>query len=540
MAPLLSRRIGLTPPSATMSNQSAFLTRAKKLGASSLNRLKKVGATLLPQSRVSVWIFLRLLGVVNVIAFASLYVQLDGLIGSNGIAPAADFLDLVKFRHSKDYASLLPTLCWLNDSDAFLRGLCLLGIVAGLCVTIGFAPWLFIFTCWLSYLSLSQVGQSFFSFQWDGLLLEVNACALFLIPLTSLRLRGTRHTRYHRVGLMILLLLLFKLMFSSGMVKISSEDPTWANLSAMEYHYQTQPLPLATAWYAHKISPQLLKASCLGMFIIELLFPFCIFLPRLFRLVGCIGLVLLQLLIMGSGNYCFFNLLTVALCILMIEDKTWARIPLIGKRMEGAKTFEPTPKRTIVRRCIHWPLAAVVSLLMVAQTAASIDRNNGLHRSLGFLTKAMAPYRTFNGYGLFAIMTTQRPEIILQGSNDGVTWIDYTFKYKPCDPGQRPRLVAPHQPRLDWQFWFASFSWAEPQPWTSQPWLFPFVERLLENQPVVTDLLAENPFPDKPPKFIRAMTYDYVYTTAAERKETGHWWKRTLLREYFPPLSFRQ
>ena len=336
-----------------------------------IERLKQLGPILLPQSRCATWLFARMLGVIYIIAFASLYVQLDGLIGSEGISPAAHFLEQVEAWQPDAHQRMLPTLTWISASDGFLHGLCLVGILAGLCVACGFSAWWFLLVCWACYLSLTQVGQSFFSFQWDVLLLEVSVCALFLIPVTSLRARGPKHTRYHRIGLCILYLLLFKLMLSSGMVKIVSGDPTWANLSAMEYHYETQPLPLASAWFTHKLPADLLKASTFTMFIIELVFPFCIFLPRLFRLVGAIGLIVLQLLIMATGNYCFFNLLTIALCLLLIDDKTWCRMRWVRKHFDDAREYTPSERLQKIRRSVCWPLAAIIASTQRATRSGS-------------------------------------------------------------------------------------------------------------------------------------------------------------------------
>ena len=500
---------------------------------------QRYSTVLFPESRVSIWLFIRMLGLINFIAFTSFFAQVDGLIGSKGIIPAADFLQQVKVYQGNKAQWILPSICWVNASDEFLRGLCLVGMIAAACVTIGFAPWLFLLICWVNYLSLTGVGQSFFSFQWDVLLLEVNLCALLLIPLTSLRLRGPKHTRYHRAGLLLLYLLLFKLMFSSGMVKIASEDPTWADLTAMEYHYETQPLPLPAAWHVHKLPPDIQKASTFSMFIIELLLPLCIFLPRTFRRVAASGFILLQILILFTGNYCFFNWLTIALCLLLIDDQAWRRIGRINTYLSDFRDFTiPAPIKRI-RRYIAWPTTALLALLMLTQTATSSMRKQMTPAPLLAIQKGIAPFRSSNGYGLFAIMTTTRPEIILEGSHDGVTWKAYEFKYKPGDLHQRPRLVAPHQPRLDWQFWFAALAWDYPQPWRSQPWMFPFVERLLEGEPVVLDLLAHNPFPDQPPRFIRANTYDYQFSSREERRDNGTWWTREFIKPYFPEISLR-
>ena len=269
------------------------------------------------------WLFLRLLGVIYLIAFLSLWTQINGLIGSDGILPAERYLSAVREQVGLERYLAFPTLCWLNDSDAFLHLLCGGGVFLSLLLIIGVAPVLALTGLWLFYLSLVSVGQSFLSFQWDALLLETGFLAIFFRPASdsAKNLTGTCSI-VRRV--VVARWLLFRLMFASGVVKLMSGDPTWGNLTALNFHYETQPLPTVLGWYAHHLPEWFPKAAVAGMFGVEIVVPFLIFAPRRLRFLGAIALVALQLLIAATGNYCFFNLLTVALCVLLFDDVMFA------------------------------------------------------------------------------------------------------------------------------------------------------------------------------------------------------------------------
>ncbi|MDE0043894.1 MAG: lipase maturation factor family protein, partial [Candidatus Poribacteria bacterium] len=255
------------------------------------------------------WLFLRLLGVIYLIAFLSLWTQIDGLIGSNGILPAEQYLNAVREQIGLERYLAFPTLCWFNDSDAFLHLFCGCGVFLSLLLIVGVAPVLALIGLWVCYLSLVTVGQSFLSFQWDALLLETGFLAIFFAPLRILP-RISREATPSSVVLWLFRWLLFRLMFASGVVKLMSGDMTWSNLTALNFHYETQPLPTVLGWYAHHLPEWFQKASVAGMFGIEIVVPFLIFAPRRPRFLGAIALVALQLLIAATGNYCFFNLLT--------------------------------------------------------------------------------------------------------------------------------------------------------------------------------------------------------------------------------------
>ena len=476
-------------------------------------------------SYFSRWLFLRGLGCIYLIAFLSLWMQIHGLIGSNGISPADQFLSLVHQQLGAEGYYFVPTLFWLNPSDIFLHFLCAGGVLLSLVLIVGFFPTFTLAGLWVFYLSLVTVGQAFLSFQWDVLLLEAGFLAIFFAPL-QLRETFTRASQPSTAFLWLLRWLLFRLIFASGFVKLAS-DEVWRNLTALNFHYETQPLPTSLGWYAHQLPEWFQKASVIGMFAAEMVVPFLIFAPRRLRAAGCIGLVGLQMLIILTGNYCFFNLLTIALCLLLIDDVTWKG--LLTKRFMPAIRFIEQPPRRYKRICI----AIVATLLLLL---SGIRFTGQLFRDAQFPDVAwIAPFRSVNTYGLFADMTESRPEIIVEGSNDRVTWQTYQFRWKPGDLTAAPKWVAPHQPRLDWQMWFAALQGS----YQRTPWFLNFMGALLQGKPKVLQLLADNPFPDTPPRYIRATLYDYRFTDLATKRSEGTWWHREWKSMYCPAISLR-
>ncbi len=482
------------------------------------------------------WVFLRALAVIYLFAFLSLWLQIGGLIGHEGILPADQFMPAIK--HQCDAQSLgierfieVPTLCWFDASDHFLGFQCAAGTILSILLLFGLAPAPCLALLWLFYLSLSTVGQDFFGFQWDNLLLEAGFLAIFLAPLRLLpRLSGG--VPPSRIALWLLRLLLFKLMFSSGCVKLFSGDPTWRDLTALTFHYHTQPLPTWIGWYAEQLPLSFQKFSCAAMFTVELGAPFLIFGPRRVRFFGATAIAFLQLLILLTGNYTFFNFLTLALCLLLLDDFVFQKIALQKLFSRSTGNLKPSTHNSHWPRVVLVPLALVLASVSFFQVVSLFNVRSGLLSPLAWLDAQIAPLRTVNSYGLFAVMTTTRNEIIVEGSNDGVTWLPYEFKYKPGDVNRRPNFVEPFQPRLDWQMWFAALG-----TYRDNPWFESFCERLLQGSPPVLALLEKNPFPQHPPKFIRAELYEYHFTNPAGRQATGAWWKRTPAGEYLPPVT---
>lgn len=504
-------------------------------------RLLVWGRTLDPPSHfLPRWIFLRLLGIVYLAAFASLWPQITGLAGAHGILPIHNFLASAAQSLGPERYRLFPTLAWLNASDGFLKFLAGSGTFLSILLILGIAPGPMLLLLWIFYLSLVTAGQDFMAFQWDILLLEAGFLAIFLAPWNGL----ARHWKKPRselaarppskVIVWLLRWLLFRLVFLSGCVKLLSHDPTWRNLTALEYHYHTQPLPTPLAWYASQLPAWFQKCSVAGVFILEIGVPFLIFTPRRVRFLGCALLVFFQILIALTGNYAFFNLLAVTLCVLLLDDQLLRRaLPAGIVRRALPQTAEAV--RSMARRVALSVLAVVILFGSGVLVIVTFFGPRSLPASALEATDWLEPFHIVSSYGLFAVMTTSRTEIILQGSEDGVHWKDYPFKYKPENLNKAPGWVAPYQPRLDWQMWFAALG-----NYRQNPWFVNLMVRLLEGSPAVLKLLGKNPFPDAPPRYVRALAFDYRFTNFAERRASGDWWQRKVEGLYFPVAALRR
>jgi lipase maturation factor 1 len=467
-------------------------------------------------------LFVRALGAIYLIAFVSLWLQVEGLIGEQGISPIGQYLQLAREHLGANAPFLLPTLCWIDSSDAFLHFLCGAGAVVSVLLMAGLVPVLSLVLLFILYLSLTIAGQTFLSFQWDILLLEAGFLAIFFAP-WRWRMNGDREAPFSRAGFFLLKLLLFKLMLMSGVVKLTSGDGSWWDLTALDYHYWTQPLPTVIGWWGDQHPEWFKKFSVAFCLFVEIIVAFFIWAPRRLRHIAAGLLIFLQIAIAATGNYCFFNLLTLALCLLLIDDAF------------RAKKRSPDRRSTRSLLIQHWAAITllIVTLPLNAMLIFSAFRTQAeWPRTIAALQSYFEPFRIVNGYGLFRVMTKSRPEIIVEGSADGFEWLPYEFKWKPGALDKAPQWAAPHQPRLDWQMWFAALS-----NYRRNPWFVSFLERLLRNQPEVTRLLARNPFPDNPPRYIRARLYHYHFTTWSEYRATGAWWKREERGEYLPAVS---
>jgi predicted DCC family thiol-disulfide oxidoreductase YuxK len=469
--------------------------------------------------------FLRALGVIYLVAFVSLWVQIDGLIGSNGITPVSEFLPAARDHLGPNAWSVLPTLCWLNSSNAFLHCLCGGGVVLSLLLIVGIAPVLSLIALFVFYLSLTIAGQTFLSFQWDILLLEAGFLSIFLAPTQLWPQRG-REPPVSRAALFLLKLLLFKLMVMSGVVKLTSGDDCWWNLTALDYHYWSQPLPTIFGWWADQHPEWFKRFSVAFCLVVEIIVPVFIWAPRRPRLIACGLMVFLQIVIALTGNYCFFNLITIALCLLLIDDASLRRKqPAVSDRSYSW------------RLSMYGAVAAIVVMFPVNAWLifTAFEPDASWPRTIGFVYQRLEPFRIVNGYGLFRVMTKDRREIVIEGSADGIEWQPYEFKWKPGDAMRAPGWCAPHQPRLDWQMWFAALG-----SYRQNPWLTRLVICLLHGKPDVSQLFERNPFQNAPPRYVRATFYRYRFTTAEEHRQTGAWWKRQELGEYLPSVALEQ
>jgi predicted DCC family thiol-disulfide oxidoreductase YuxK len=470
-----------------------------------------------PRHDLVAFLFLRLFGLIYLAAFISFGLQAQGLIGSHGIEPLAQLVDAADARVGPARFWLMPMVFWWSASDLTIAAVCWAGAALSLLLVCNVLPRLSLALLYVLYLSLLYGGQDFMTYQWDTYLLEAGFLALLLSFATA-------------PGICLLRWLLFRFMFMSGVVKLLSGDPNWWNLSALSYHFLTQPLPTPLAWYAAHLPAGLLKFATGGTFVVELILPFLIFCPRRLRFLAAFGILLFQCCIVLTGNYNWFNLQTMVLCLPLFDDAALQKaLPqrFLRLLLPRAQSHAPTGALRI--------LIGAVALLLVVCSLVQMDARFGGNPPAVAQTvdRLVEPLRIVSGYGLFAVMTTARDEIVIEGSDDGIYWREYEFRYKPGDLAGRPRWNIPHQPRLDWQMWFAALE--DPR---GLRWFAGFLQRVLENEPAVMALLARNPFPDKPPLYVRARFYDYSYV-GPEDKARGLWWARRSLGLYFPEVRLK-
>jgi hypothetical protein len=442
-------------------------------------------------------LFTRALGWTYVVAFASLAWQVKGLWGKRGILPAAAFL--------KSYDHILPTLFKFRADDLALQCAAVLGVLLGLCCAFNlFLPSaVTLFLAWAFYYSFVAIGQDFMAFQWDSLLLETGFMAIFL----NLTTPPTWPM------LLAFWLLLARFMLSSGAVKLRSHDISWRDLSALSYHYFTQPLPNRAAYYVHKLPMWFHKASALAMFFVEFVGPLLVFLPVPCPALAFALFVGLQSMLLLTGNFAFLNMLTLALCLTLIPTPD---LPAWLAHSAGQESFA----------AIGTFLSAAAGMLYIGINLVHLVHliKPQLFGSRNLATRTwlwLSHFRLTASYGLFAVMTRTRYELIIEGSNDGISWKPYMFHYKPGDQKRAPRQIAPFHPRLDWQMWFQALRPHEPY----DDWFDAFLKRLNEGSPDVLKLLAQNPFENAPAKHIRVVSRSYTFTSLAEKRSSGMWWR---------------
>jgi predicted DCC family thiol-disulfide oxidoreductase YuxK len=518
----------LLPPFAWVSQAVYGWVSTHRVGAARLARLAW-GDEVPASYALSRSVFLRVLAAIYAIAFVSFWVQADGLVGSHGIWPVGEFMRLVHQNLGANAWREMPSLFLLSSSDATLHAVCAAGAALAIALAVGVWPRGSLFCLWALYLSVEHAGYIFLGYQWDLLLLEVGLLAIPFAPAGFWPRRGARPPS--TVSLWLLRWLLFRLMFMSGAVKLLSNDETWRNLTALQFHYWSQPLPDPVSVWANDLPPSFQTFSCAAMFAIELGAPFLIFGVRRMRQGACAAIAFLQIVILATGNYGFFNWLTLALCVPLLDDAVWTRlIPARFRSLPAPARRRWTGERW-VRRAGLPALALVYLAASTGEMVARLGRHRGWKAPFIDLVETLEPLRSVNGYGLFAVMTTDRPEIIVEGSADGQTWRPYEFKWKPGRLDRPPRLVAPHQPRLDWQMWFAALGSCRHNPWFLQ-----FQKRLLEGSAEVLALMDGNPFSGEPPKYLRSTMYQYRFASREERRQ-GIWWTRTEEGPYCPELA---
>lgn len=465
------------------------------------------------------WLFLRGLSLIFLSAFISFGVQALGLIGSRGIIPVSELTHAAYNQIGTLSYWLFPMIFWFNQSDIAIQATCWGGAFLSILLFFNILPRISLLLLYILYLSLCCAGQIFMSFQWDTYLLETGLIAIFLIYSQT-------------VGIWLLRWLLFRFIFAGGIVKLLSNDSTWRDFSALSYYFMTEPLPTPLAWYANYLPQDILKFSTASALFIELAIPFLIFFPRRLRFFSGICIISLQTLILITGNYNFFNLLTILLCLTLFDDAAIRKL-MPNSIIRFLSKNRHTQKSNLIMSVITGIF--VVSTVFISLVQFYSRFGYSISTPIAWVIDSVAPFRIVNLYGPFAVMTTKRMEIIIEGSNDEINWKEYEFKYKPGDVNRPLRWNIPHQPRLDWQMWFAALGSIQ-----DNPWFLRVLERILENSPPVIGLLEKNPFPDKPPTYLRALFYDYDFTSPEERKETGDIWKRQLTGFYVSSVHLQQ
>ena len=468
-----------------------------------------------PDYWLSRWLLERFLAAIYAVAFLTALNQFPTLLGKEGLLPARRFLAVAPFRET-------PSLFHLHYSDAFLRAVSILGILLAVSLFVGvpqagpvWLPMLTWFALWLLYLSIVNVGQTFYSFGWESLLLEGGFLAIFL---------GSASIAPPTTIMWLFRWLLFRVEFGAGLIKLR-HDQCWRDLTCLYYHHETQPMPNLLSWYFHHLPKPLHRLEVLGNHVAQLVVPFGLFAPQPIASISALLMIITQLWLILSGNFAWLNWLTLAIAIPALDDAVLGLVlPLSTPVLEQAPV---------------WHTLIVAGASIVLLVLSYWPARNLLSRGQ-LMNSTYNPLHLVNSYGAFGNITRERNELVLEGTTDpaltpDTRWLEYEFKGKPGDPRRRPPQVAPYHLRLDWLMWFAAMS-----PAYAEAWLVPLLTKLLCNEPATTRLLRKNPFKDRPPTYIRVMLYRYRFTTRRERRENGEWWVRRRLGLYVAPLQARE
>jgi hypothetical protein len=512
-----------------------------------------------PRNRfVPRWIFLRALAAFYFSAFFSLLFQIEGLNGPRGILPAEHFLSAVRAGMGSLGYWYAPTLFWLSSGSHMMMAVVWLGLIASIAAFCNLWPRLCFLVCFLCFLSFVTSADAFSSYQSDSMLLEAGFIALFFAPRGLLPGWGIASPP-SRASFFLLQWEWFRIYFESGLVKLLSGDPEWRNFTAMDEYYQNGPLPTWIGWYVEHLPHWFHAATVAGTLAMELAVVWMMFLPRRARLVCFFIVTPWEIGVILTANYTFLNYLVLALGFLLLDDRSvnW----LMPSRFRGTLPV-PLPQEAVTRKTDSLSIleASAEEAVETPPTVRGAARYFNATRILvtaimlswiAYATTvemirmpwpdlplpsgpvvALEPFRIANQYGLFAVMTRGRYEIEFQGSNDGQNWTPYLFRYKPQQLDKAPGIYAPYQPRFEWNLWFASLG-----DWHQNDMVPLTEERLLENDRDVLALFQGNPFGESPPRIVRAVLWQYWFTSIEEKRRTGNWWKRNLMGLYAPELT---
>jgi hypothetical protein len=466
-----------------------------------------------PDYRLTRFVMERGLGLIYLVAFLVALNQFPALLGEHGLLPAPRFLRRVGFRAA-------PSLFHLRYSDGLLRAVAWTGIVLSAAIILGlpqagplWLPMLVWLVLYLLYLSIVNVGQQFYSFGWESLLLETGFVAIFL---------GNARTAPPVLVLLLFRWLAFRVELGAGLIKLRG-DPCWRDLTCMDYHHETQPMPNPLSWYFHRLPRAFHRTEVVGNFVAQLFAPFLLFLPQPIAGLGALLMLGTQGYLVASGNYAWLNVLTMVIVVSAVPD-AFFRVLLLGA---GAAPSGQPP---------FWFVVAVLALTALVVVLSYWPVRNLMGRRQ-LMNYSFNRFHLVGTYGAFGSVSRERYEVVLEGTDavepsGDTVWREYEFKGKPGDPRRRPPQIAPYHLRLDWLMWFAALS-----PRYADDWFVAFVERLLAGDARALRLLRTNPFPDAPPVWIRARYYHYRFASRIERKATGAWWSREVVGEYLQPVS---
>ncbi|MGW1777537.1 lipase maturation factor family protein [Streptomyces sp. NPDC002143] len=462
-----------------------------------------------PEYGLSRLVFQRALAAVYLVAFLTAALQFRALLGERGMLPVPRFVEQVPFRRAPSlfhlrYSDRLFAACaWTGCavSAALLAGLDGL-LPLGAAMALWLAPWAL-------YLSIVNVGQTWYSFGWESLLLETGFLAVFL---------GNDEVAPPILVLFLMRWILFRVEFGAGLIKMRG-DACWRKLTCLYHHHETQPMPGPLSWFFHRLPKPLHRVEAAANHFTQLVVPFLLFAPQPVATAAASLMILTQLWLVASGNFAWLNWITIVLAVPALE-------------LPGAqRSFPAAP---VWYEAVVLAVAALLLFLSYHPVVNMLSRRQVMNRSFD-------PLHLVNTYGAFGSVSRIRYEVVVEGTLDDVPredsdWREYEFKGKPGDPRRWPRQFAPYHLRLDWLMWFAALS-----PAYAGPWFGALVERLLENDRDTLKLLRSSPFPpDEPPRHIRARLFRYRYTTWRELRETGACWRRTYVREYLPPTRLSE
>ncbi len=487
-------------------------------------KLKWLNPKQKPEYFITRFVLLRLLGFVYFFAFLSLATQVIPLIGENGLLPAKNFLETFRFDSKLDAFFNLPTIFWFKISDNMLLILSWFGVLLSFVVMIGFANVPIMVVLWFLYMSFVHIGQLFYGYGWEIQLLETGFLAVFLCPL--LDMKPFPKTAPPKAVIWLFRWLAFRIYLGAGLIKIRA-DSCWRDLTCLYYHYETQPIPNPLSPYFHFMPKWFHKLGVLWNHFVELVVPWFAFYPQIARYIAGILMISFQFILILSGNLSFLNWITIVPIIACFDDNFFRKI--MPKWIINKAEFATAHKRFYKpQKFIAWALVILIVWL-------SIPVVQNLLSSRQIMNTSFNQWNLVNTYGAFGSVGKMRGELVIEGTNDNIItqetkWKAYEFKAKPTDPYRKLPIIAPYQPRIDWQIWFAAMQRPE-----HNPWLIHLIWKLLDNDKDALSLLANNPFPDKPPKYIK-VDY-YIYKFAPLDDKSGAVWTREYIGQWLPPLS---